>query len=266
MEKVIYYQDELNDEFSEAVIEPIPIDENYRYLRDGFGGKFLHVFWFHIIAVPLATIYMKLWFGHKVVNGKKLKNYYRTQKKEGKNPGFFLYGNHTHFMADALIPALISRPDDAHVIVHPNNVSMPFLGKINPYLGALPLPDTPQACKNFMKAIDKRVGEGRVIAIYPEAHIWPFYTDIRPFKELSFRYPVKYKMPVYCFTNTYQKRKWRKTPRIVTYVDGPFYPVEGEEPKMSLRNQVYGQMKERSLANTAVLVRYEYRPGEGETE
>ena len=76
MEKVIYYQDELNDEFSEAVIEPIPIDENYRYLRDGFGGKFLHVFWFHIIAVPLATIYMKLWFGHKVVNGKKLKNYY----------------------------------------------------------------------------------------------------------------------------------------------------------------------------------------------
>ena len=32
-EKTIYYEDELNDEFSTAKIEPRKIDENYRHMR-----------------------------------------------------------------------------------------------------------------------------------------------------------------------------------------------------------------------------------------
>ena len=31
--KIIYYQDELNDEFSEAQIKPRIIDENYKYIH-----------------------------------------------------------------------------------------------------------------------------------------------------------------------------------------------------------------------------------------
>ena len=38
--KVIYYKDVHNDEFSDAVIEPIRIDEKDKYIRDGFVGKF----------------------------------------------------------------------------------------------------------------------------------------------------------------------------------------------------------------------------------
>ncbi len=254
--RIIYYKDVHNDEFSDAVIEPIPIDENYRYVRDGMYGRFLHVFWYRIIAIPLATLYLKLWFGHRIVR--------KQDARPQKGTPFFLYGNHTHFLADALIPTMVSLPHEAFVIVHPNNVSMPFLGKITPYLGALPLPDTPAAAKNFTKAVGQRIKEGRCVTIYPEAHIWPFYTDIRPFKELSFRYPVKQNCATYCFTNTYQKRKWRKTPRIVTYVDGPFYPKEGEEPKESLRNQVYEAMKERAKENTVSVIEYIYKPEEQE--
>ena len=236
------------------MIEPIPIDENYEYIRDGSRGRFLHVFWYRIVAIPMAWLWLKLWFGHKIVR--------ETTKKPEKGESFFVYGNHTHFMADALIPTMVSLPHEAYVIVHPNNVSMPVLGKITPYLGALPLPDTAGAAKNFSKAIEKRVQEGNCVAIYPEAHIWPYYTDIRPFKELSFRYPVKAKCATYCFTNTYQKRKLRKTPRIVTYVDGPFYPKAGEDAKLSLRNQVYAKMKERAANNTVSMIEYIYRPEE----
>ena len=32
-EKIIYYEDELNDEFSTAKIEPRKIDENYKYIH-----------------------------------------------------------------------------------------------------------------------------------------------------------------------------------------------------------------------------------------
>ena len=34
--KVIYYNDELNDEFSTAVIEPRIIDEKYKYINSDF--------------------------------------------------------------------------------------------------------------------------------------------------------------------------------------------------------------------------------------
>ena len=95
--------------------------------------------------------------------------------------------------------------------------------------------------------------------IYPEAHIWPFYTKIRPFTESSFRYPIQNKCPVMCFTNTYQKRKLGKKAKIVTYIDGPFYAdssLKGKAQKVELRNRVYDAMVERSRNNTLVLATY----------
>ena len=47
--------------------------------------------------------------------------------------------------------------------------------------------------------------------------------------------------------------------RIVTYIDGPFYPDEslkGKARKEALRNQVYEAMVERSKLNTIELAKY----------
>ena len=247
-QKVIYYRNELEDEFAGDNITPKTIDGKYCYEANTVS----HLFWYRIIAIPLAFLYMKLHFHHKIVNKGVLKPF--------KKQAYFMYGNHTHFLADALIPTMVNLPKTVSVIVHPNNVSMPVLGKITPSLGALPLPDDVDAAKNFMKAIDRRVKKKQCIMIYPEAHIWPYYTDIRPFKDLSFRYPVSYRAPVFCLTNTYQKRKFGNKPRIVTYIDGPFYPKEGlsaKEQKKQLRDFVYEKMKERAKNNEVVLVRYE---------
>ena len=251
-QKIIYYQDELNDEFAGDHIKAKKIDGTYQYIREDFWGKVSHIFWYRVIAIPLARIYMKVHFHHRIVNQELL--------KQAGDRGFYLYGNHTHFLADALIPTLVNRPREASVIVHPNNVSMPFLGRITPSLGALPLPDDMQAAKKFMKALEHCIDKGSCVMIYPEAHIWPFYTDIRPFKDTSFRYPVQHQTPVFCLTNTYQKRKSKKTPEIVTYIDGPFYadhslPVGQQKKK--LRDQVYAAMKERAKNNNVEMIHYE---------
>ena len=137
---IIYYTNELEDEFSTAQITPIKIDENYDYLG-GFPRKVGRLFWYQIIAKPLAFLFLKIKFRHKIVNKEVL--------KQAKGTGFFLYGNHTNDIADALIPTMIGHPIGVYVIVHPNNVSMPVLGKITPSLGALPLPDDLKAMKNF---------------------------------------------------------------------------------------------------------------------
>lgn len=250
--KIIYYEDELGDEFSSAVIKPRRIDESYKYDRDTPIGKLLRFFFYRIVAIPLALCYLKLKFGHKIVGGEAIKREKR---------GIFVYGNHTQATADALIPTFITHPSGAYVIVHPNNVSMPLLGRITPYIGAIPLPDSLGALRAFRALLDKRFSEGRPIYIYPEAHIWPYFTGIRPFSEQSFCYPVKYDAPVYCFTNVYKKRKFRETPRIVTYVDGPFRADDGltqAEKKKRLRELVYGAMCERSRLSD--IDYYEYRP------
>ena len=95
--------------------------------------------------------------------------------------------------------------------------------------------------------------------IYPEAHIWPFYTKIRPFPDASFKYPVQYKTPVFCFTNIYQKRRFSKNPRMLTYIDGPFFPDESlslKEQRKDLRDRVYNTMVERSKLNNIEIIKY----------
>ena len=249
-QKVIYYSDELKDEFSTAKIKPIIIDKDYSY--DGNGlRKLSHIFWYVILARPLAYIFLKLKFGHKIVN--------RNALKQSEGRSIFIYGNHTNAAADAFIPSMVSFPKDAYVIVHPDNVSMPVLGKVTPSLGALPLPDTCEAVRNFLSSIEGHLTKNEAVMIYPEAHIWPYYTKIRPFKDTSFRYPVQYHSPVYCFTNVYKKRRIRKTPRIVTYVDGPFLADEtlsAKEQKQRLRDLVYETMCTRSAENNIEMIKY----------
>lgn len=281
--KTVYYNNELTDEFSSAVITPKKIDGNYKYDRDRIGGRLLHFIFYRIIAIPTAFFYLHLSHHHKIVGREKIKAFIAEAKNDERRRreqkalrraqkqsataavsprSCFIYGNHTQATADALIPTFITHPANAYVIVHPNNVSMPVLGRITPYIGALPLPDDIAASRNFRAIIDKRVREGSPIFIYPEAHIWPYYTGIRPFPDDSFYYPIKYNVPVFCFTNTY-KRRGNGKPRIVTYVDGPFYP-DGELPlkerRRELRDRVYDCMKQRSLESDIVWI--EYRPAD----
>lgn len=249
--RTIYYTDELNDEFAGDSIEARTIDGSYVYLRRSVGGRLMHILWYRIIAIPLAWCYMKLYFGHRVVN--------KSVLKQAGHTGWYMYGNHTHFMADALVPTMVNMPVDVSVIVHPNNVSMPVLGRITPYLGAMPLPGDAAAAKNFVRALAQRMKDKACIMIYPEAHIWPYYTHIRPFKADSFRYPVKSGAPVFALTNTYQKRRFTGRPRMVTYIDGPFYPdksLSGTECRRELRDRVYNAMVERSTRNEVERIRY----------
>ena len=94
--------------------------------------------------------------------------------------------------------------------------------------------------KHFLEALTWHTDCGDCIMIYPEAHIWPFYTGIRPFPDTSFRYPVQQKLPVFCLTNTYQRRGKSHIPQIVTY----------------LRDQVYEAMGKRAQNSNMEMIRY----------
>ena len=249
--KIIYYTDELNDEFSDTQITPKKIDGSYVYIRGGLFRRFTHFFWYRVIATPVAFLYVKLALGQRTVGRKAF--------RECRKTGYFMYGNHTHDIGDAFLPTVINFPKTDYAIVHPDNVSIPVIGHVTPSLGAMPLPEGMEAYRNFNAAVDRRIAENNAIVIYPEAHIWPYYTKIRPFTDTSFEYPVRLGAPVYCFTNTYQKRRFFKKPRTVTYVDGPFYPdpQKGKrDARRELRDKVYETMCERAKNSNHVQIQY----------
>lgn len=250
-EKIIYYSDPLNDNFSPEGIEAKVIDEHYVYLPKSRFKRFTHIFWYRIVAKPIAWCFLKLKFRHKIIGAERLK---------AEQGGYFLYGNHTQTTADAFIPTMLTHPRDVYVIVHPDNVSIPILGHITPSLGAIPLPSNLGASLNFVTAVKTRLQQNCPICVYPEAHIWPYYTGIRPFLDKGFSYPVKLGTPVYCFTNTYQKHG--RGLRIVSYIDGPFTAdpaLSAAQQRKSLRDQVYAAMVERAKNSNIEKIRYIYR-------
>ena len=244
---VIYYSDELGDEFSGARIKAKRIDRNYVYERGSIAG----FFWYRIVALPLAFLYTKLVLRQKTVGREKLKGY--------RGSGMFIYGNHTQEIGDPLIPNIFCFPKRVYFIVHPDNVSIPALGRITPYLGAIPLPDDGGARRRFITCLDRRIAQKSAIVIYPEAHIWPFYTKIRPFTDKSFGYPARSGAPVFCFTNTYKRRGGSGRAGIVTYIDGPFLPDMTLPPKKRralLRDLVYSAMCARAELSDIEVIKY----------
>ena len=53
---VIYYEDELHDEFSPAQITPKHIGGDWVYLQTSPWKKFTHFFWYRMVATPLAYL------------------------------------------------------------------------------------------------------------------------------------------------------------------------------------------------------------------
>ena len=253
--KTIYYKDEENDDFSGVSRNTIKIDDKYKYIKTGRLWKLGAFVVYRVFVLPFAYLYMKLKFNHKCVNKKVM--------KQTKNKGCFVYGNHTLMAGDAFIPNIIFQPRRTYTVVHADNVSVDITRPFIEMCGALPLPDTITATKNFLETMELRTKEGCVIQIYPEAHVWPYYTGIRPFSSASFKYPIKLDLPVYCITNTYHKRKLSKIPKVITYIDGPFYvdkslPLKDQERDM--RDLVYQTMCERARNSTYEY--YEYKKEE----
>ena len=256
-QKVIYYKDELNDEFSEAKIEPREIDEHYKYIHKNPIWNICSYLVQNVFSIPIKVGYAKIKFKFKVMGKEKLSPY--------KKQGYFIYGNHTQAFGDTLFISNAVYPKKNFLIVNPENVSMKFLGNFVQMLGAIPIPTKRSGMKNFLEAICDKIKKGYSVTIFPEAHIWPYYTKIRPFKSVSFKYPVELNTPVFCATNTYQSYKTKLGGKnndkiqIVMYIDGPFFPdmnLNPKERKEDLRNKVYEAMCERSKNSDIEFIKY----------
>ena len=243
--KIVYYNDEIKDDFSGTRIKQKPLKENFKYIKKGPIWCFFAWVLYYIFAIPFGAIFCFLKFRLKVENRKVL--------KENKKRGYFVYANHTQHSADAFIPALCVYPRKNYVLVNKDSVSIKGLKNIVLMVGGIPVANTFTNMKLMRECIKERVAK-QPVTIYPEATIWPYNTKIRNFKSSSFKYPVDFDTPVYSSTMVYRKRTsisrfWNKKPFATIYIDGPFYPdktLNKKEATEKLRDEVYTAMTARA--------------------
>lgn len=248
MKEVRYYS-AYTDDFEESANQDYKLPENYRWVRTDILSQFLSGF-IYGLAVIFGGAYCKFFLHMKVKGRKNLK---------GMTGDFFIYGNHTQPVGDVFIPALCVLPKRIFTVVSTANYGIPVIGKILPYLGALPIVDSLHGFKELNKAIEMRLKKNHPIVIYPEAHVWEYYTGIRPFAESSFKFPVKMNKPAFAMTVTYCKSKVFKRPLMGVYLDGPFY-AEGKtvkEKTADLHSKVYEAMMKRSKNSNYDFIKYE---------
>lgn len=156
------------------------------------------------------------------------------------------------------MPTFIAFPTKAYIIANSDNISIKGLKTANKMMGALPLPESKNSTKSFLKAIQYYIKRGKAVSIYPEAHVWPYYTKIRDYKSVSFKYPIKYNAPAFACTTTYQKYKKNKA-RIVIYIDGPFWAdrnLGNKDAQEKLRDDIYNVMIEKANNSNIEVIKY----------
>lgn len=250
--KEIRYFTDYTDDFVETSDQAIKLPDDYQWIRTGLGAHILSALTYGA-ALIFGGLYCKTVLHVSFKNKKLLKNI---------KDGCFLYANHTQPFGDVIIPALALFPKRIYTLASPANLGLKVIGKALPYLGALPIPDSISGIKKLSAAVSARARQGNCIVVYPEAHVWEYCRDIRPFSDASFTYPVKEGLPVYCMTAVYTEQRLFNRPKLTAYIDGPFFPdtnLTKKEQAAALCLAVKEKMTERSALGNCEYIRYEKR-------
>ena len=251
-----YYHDELNDDFAGTHIKAHKIPNDYRYLHTNIFFKLWSFALYYLIATPVLILLGCFTMGVRVYGRKNLLKI---------KTGAITFANHCHSSDSTNMAAFICRPRRMYIISNPDAVSIPFVGHLTVALGALPLPSELKGYENFLVALETLLKRKKIIAIYPEAHIWPYYTGIRNFSATSFVYAARFNVPAVPVVSTFRKPKGLfkdyRRPRIDIHVGTPIYPdpkLTNKENAKIMRDQTYAFMKRYADAPDNVAL-YDYQ-------
>ena len=173
MRHTYYYRDLQQDDFAGNDIVQRPLPHNFQYLVRGSLPRAAAFLLHHVVATPIVFAVQKLYYRERIVNRSCIRPYLRR--------GVYLYGNHTRRAGDAFAPHRVTFPHKAYIVTGQDAFSLPGLRWVVKALGGLPLPKTKAQAHAFSASLRELSKSKQSVALYPEAHIWPYYTGIRPF-------------------------------------------------------------------------------------
>ena len=218
--KVVYYTDELNDDFAGNNISTKKVANDYKYIKKSWLFRVNSFLLKYLFAAPL------LWLANKIVFRVKIEN--KHVLKMFKKQGYYLYANHVLPYDPVVLPVNTHYFKTTIITAGADLFSINgFVSWLVKHFGAIPVPNMDkEMVENYGECLSYNIKHKHRVLIYPEAHIWPYYNNIRHFKSTSFKYPVDDHAPVFVATTTFKKRKGNKKPKAIIYIDGPFFPDE----------------------------------------
>ena len=216
--RTIYWKDEANDDFDEVGLKRPSVPEGYKYKRTNPINNFFSGILYHGIAKPVLGLYC-------LFKGIKIKGKRNIKKLGGK--GAFIYSNHVSLVdAFKFQSYVFFNKRRVNILGYPDTLTMPVVRNLARALGYLPLPLSGDL-RNMVALVDSfkfYLEKKQYILIYPEAHIWPYYTKVRNFHSGSFNYPAKLEAPVLPIVTTWRKTKLCKKPKQTLYILNPIFP------------------------------------------
>lgn len=250
IKKKVQYFTGFNQDLVENADQSYRLSDNYQWIRTDWRFKAIASS-VSVLAKVFGYGFCKFFLKQRFVNLDILKPY--------RNQGYFIYANHTQPVGDVFLPMLAGGARRYYAICAQANLGVPVVGPLLPYGGALPIPSDIHQLPKLIEAVDYHINRGDFITIYPEAHVWPYYSKIRPFSEAAFHFPVTVNAPTFTMTNTYQVAKWGRRPQMVTYIDGPFYPdktLARKARQQKLMHDVETTMKKRATLSNVEYIKY----------
>jgi len=218
------------------------LNDNYKYVSKNIIFNTLSNILCFIVALIL-TLVNKIFFGYKVIN----KNHIP------KDTGFVSISNHIHiidcgFIGTTLYPRRIYFPTRAE------SFKIPLVRHIIKILYAVPIPKEDKYKKKFYKQINEVLQKGKIVHMYPEGSLWPYYDKIRDFKFGAFKIAVEANVPILPIRFKYKKVWYKRKPAIICEILEPLYPnnkLEKDERIRDLRERALNEMrKEHESTNT----------------
>ena len=211
------------------------LDKNYPYYRHDFIYNVARVFteiFFIIVGIPF--VFFK--FGLRVKNKHNRK---ALKKMLRKKQGLITICNHI-FDEDYIAIRTAMAPTMGYVSLWKDN-HLRRMGRFIRLGGSIPVPrDDSSATLSMMRGVEKCLKDGHWLHIYPEASMFYYYQEVRPFVDGAFVFAIRNNTPIVPMAFSYRPAKglyklWKKDKPLINLSFGePIYP----DPKLGLNNRI----------------------------
>lgn len=230
--KLVCMPEDLNEDIYHTRVLDIKLNYKKIYKKPNVFTRAFKYIAQKCIALPLLYLYDKIYLGVKVKGKKNLR---------GLKGGAITISNHVHYVDWSVCPVFLSKQKSVVVVTLKDNFKIPTVRHLCKLYGCLPLAETPSDWVLFYKCIKRSLDEGKIVHLFPEASLWPYYNKLRPFKRGSFYFAVKYNVPIIPYLITFRKPKGieklvRRAPRLNIIVGEPLYANASLDSKQQIED------------------------------
>lgn len=164
----------------------INIDEKYEYVpKDELFLLFSNLL-YYVVAFPILKILTKIIYNLKIEGKENIKSL---------KDGAVTISNHVLFLDCAMV-GLACGLKKVYYTTREESFKIPFVRKLIKLLKAIPIPNSIENKKHFVKEINKLLINGDIVHFYPEVALWPYCEKIRNFKTGAFKFAINNKVPI----------------------------------------------------------------------